>query len=179
VGANARDGRGGLLVEWSDQSQLTLIISAVIAVFGALAAALTSDVRSSGLAIWVCGVAMGSIFLATGSEFVAVVQWISSTLIALGFVLYSVAFGVDDRRPEVLKVLLGLLVGGAFVGCLAYALRESSVAVEVTTRGSDLSEFGRVVFTKYALVLEMVAVTFLLVSLGMGVLARPIVGDEE
>lgn len=80
-----------------------------------------SDVKKSILALWAAGLGVGSLFLILGAEFLAIVQWIVSTLTAISFIFFAVLFGEHQRQPSnkiktrFIQLLLSLLSGGFFL----------------------------------------------------------------
>src|SRR3989344_6991442 len=86
------------MVQVSDPGFVPLALSGV-AIGAAVISAIIDSLRSAALFLWLCGIAMGGIYLSFGAEYLAFVQWVLSTITALSFVFYSVLFG-EEKEPE-------------------------------------------------------------------------------
>lgn len=159
-----------------------------LAVLGVAQATFDSQPWRSILSLWVAGVCVGGIFLNVGAEFLAIVQWIVSTLIAISFVFFSVMFGeyrgaasegeVKESRRE--RLIFGLVSG--FLG-LSFAfvigLGSSGFSVDSAPGSSQpsLSVLGRKLTQEHLLSLEVLGLALFLILVGSGVIARS-EGDE-
>jgi NADH:ubiquinone oxidoreductase subunit 6 (subunit J) len=165
---------------------------AAIAILSALVAALYRDARRVVLALWVCGMCFGAIFLSFGAEVLAIVQWIVSTLVGISLLFFSSMFGelgskeVSEirSRKENFDLLQAAMVGIAFVAILGASLlrfqpdpqwlsRLAAGAASGPSSGQDLQALGQLLTEKHFISLEVLGVTLLLVLVGGGVLARP------
>lgn len=158
---------------------------------GAAMACFVGDLRRAVLALWVCSLGVGGLYLFMGAELLAIIQWIVSTLISIAFVFYAVMFGeygVNDRRPlprriidAIQPVALGLaftaviwLGGGHLSGVVAEAGASFPHAPDGSSMaGQDLAVLGKALAEDHLLSLEILALTLFLVIVGSGVVARP------
>jgi NADH:ubiquinone oxidoreductase subunit 6 (subunit J) len=167
-----------------------VLFFAAIAVLSALVAALYRDARRVVLALWVCGMCLGAIFLSFGAEILAVVQWIVTTLVGISLLFFSSMFGelgskelVEiGSRKEKFDLLQATLVGVAFIAVLGVSFLRFQPDAEwlshLTTTsgpstGQDLQALGQLLTERHFISLEVLGVTLLLVLVGGGVLARP------
>ncbi|MBY0469896.1 NADH-quinone oxidoreductase subunit J [bacterium] len=105
-----------------------------IAVLGGVLATFMTDLRRAVLALWVCGLGVGGLYLSLGAELLAVIQWLLSTLIAIAFIFYAVMFGEfstpedaalgvsvtpePEKKKEWFRPVMPLIVGSAFAGMI-------------------------------------------------------------
>lgn len=154
-------------------------VFAGIALSAALTATVVQNMRRAILALWVAGLAVGALYLTLEAEFLAVVQWIVSTLLTLTFVFFAVMFGefkpYDRRRSrnEWLLISLSAFLGLAFSLIVGMATQNlaSDAGARVHTL-SDLKELGQLLIEKNFVSLEVLALTLFLVLVGSGVVAR-------
>ena len=166
---------------------------AAIAVLSALVAALYRDARRVVLALWVCGMCFGAIFLSFGAEVLAVVQWIVTTLVGISLLFFSSMFGelgskeiteISDSsaRKERFDLVQAAMVGIAFAAVLGAALLRFRPDADWMSHlasdsgpftGQDLQALGGLLTEKHLISLEVLGVTLLLILVGGGVLARP------
>jgi NADH:ubiquinone oxidoreductase subunit 6 (subunit J) len=169
-----------------------VLFFAAIAVLSALVAALYRDARRVVLALWVCGMCFGAIFLSFGAEMLAVVQWIVTTLVGISLLFFSSMFGelgskeISEikSRKENFDLLQAAMVGLAFIGILGVSLLRfkpdaewlshlTAGATSGPSNGQDLQALGQLLTERHFISLEVFGVTLLLVLVGGGVLARP------
>jgi NADH:ubiquinone oxidoreductase subunit 6 (subunit J) len=169
-----------------------VLLFSITAVLSALVAALYRDARRVVLALWVCGMCFGAIFLSFGAEVLAVVQWIVTTLVGISLLFFSSMFGeLGSKEPKEVRsrkdnfdLLQAAMVGIAFVAILGVSLLRfqpdaewASHLVAGTTSGpsagQDLQALGQLLTERHFISLEVLGVTLLLVLIGGGVLARP------
>jgi NADH:ubiquinone oxidoreductase subunit 6 (subunit J) len=144
-------------------------------------AALAPDIRRAVLALWVAGLAAGGLYLTLGSELLAIVQWIVSTVTAISFLFFSVVFGqfrAVERPGRWARTGLAALAGfavAALLGWAAVRMGHDPAPEEVTrlVPGSDLVSLGKVFTGEHFLSLEILGVLMFMVLVGAGVLARP------
>ncbi len=92
-----------------------------ISLSAVIMATFEKHMRRAILALWVAGIGIGALYLTVGAEFLAIVQWIVSTLVTLAFIFFSVMFGEyhgpSPKEPKgtpsilVLSMLLGVVCG--------------------------------------------------------------------
>jgi NADH:ubiquinone oxidoreductase subunit 6 (subunit J) len=154
-----------------------------ITLIGAILATFAGDLRVSILALWVAGLGTGGVLLSLGAELLAVVQWIVSTLITLGLLIYGISYGehgVSDTRPRAqrgVSAILPVLLGLSFSAVIWLGTRHLPAAgVFEPAAGQDLAALGKALLDRHLLSLEVLAVLLFLALVGAGVLARP---EEE
>ena len=154
-------------------------VFAIITFIAVLMATFETHMRRAILALWVAGIGVGAMYLTVGAEFLAIIQWIASTLVAISFVFFAVMFGEyhtplprggDHGR---LLAILAILLGAAFaiiIGLGSGQIPEGSL--NLVTQESDLGTLGRKLTQDHLLSLEVLALTLFLVLVGGGVIAR-------
>ncbi len=154
-------------------------ICSVITLSGALLATFAGDLRVAALALWLTGLGAGGIDLSMGAEFLAVVQWVVSTLITLVLLTYSLAYGeygLKDERPGAkrgISAILPVILGMSFTSIVWVGTRHlPSAGYFEPAPGPDLAVLGRVLMERHLLSLEILAVLLFLALVGAGVLAR-------
>ena len=153
-------------------------VCAIITVTGALAATFMNNVRGAILALWICGLGVGGLFLSFGAEMLAIVQWIISTLGVLSFVFYAVMFGeyhLRDLRPFKVKLtsaILPMLGGCAFTSLIWVGTRDLKMVAETVPAGQDMAALGKLLTENHLVSLEILGLSLLLAIVGSGVIAR-------
>lgn len=143
-----------------------------LAVLTALISAFILDIRYSGLAIWICGIALGGCFLSRGAEFLAVVQWIISTMVSISFAFYSVLLGNREKRRGYSVLIACMILVGGFV-YLVWHSAKSAVMIEIARNSEmNLASIGKLLIDKHVLSLELISLTLFLVIVGAGVISR-------
>jgi NADH:ubiquinone oxidoreductase subunit 6 (subunit J) len=145
-------------------------------------ASFVSQMRQAILALWVAGLGVGAIYLAVGAEFLAVIQWMVSTLVAISFIFFSVMFGEYGGSPYPIKrqqgvlIFLSLVLGALFAGVIAWGARSALEGAhdpqESFRAAGDLAVFGQKLIQDHLLSLEVLALTLFFVLVGGGVIAR-------
>ena len=163
-----------------------------MAIGSALLATFVGDIRKAIMSLWLTGLGVGGLYLLMGAELLAIVQWVVSTLVAMGFLFYAVMFGeygLGDSRPPLKRAAAAFfptLLGAGFVAVLWYGASELKGFTDIQpeafrTSGmtaqnlgeTNLTLLGRVLADEHLLSLEILALTLFLVVLGSGVVARP------
>ena len=149
-----------------------------------LMATFERQMRRAILALWVAGIGVGAIYLTVGAEFLAIIQWIVSTLVAISFVFFSVMFGEynhtapKEKKGSYLILVLSLLLGFGFSVVIWLGSKElPEVFLALNKEGSDLNSVGKMLTQDNLLSLEVLALILFLVLLGGGVVARSEGGD--
>jgi NADH:ubiquinone oxidoreductase subunit 6 (subunit J) len=161
-------------------------IFAAITLSAVLMATFVNHMRRAILALWVAGLGVGAMYLTVGAEFLAIIQWIISTLVTISFVFFSVMFG-EYNTPKVKEhkkngwvlTLLSLFLGAGFAAIIwlgAGNLPEAGLIEP--TQLSDLGLVGKTLTQDNLLSLEVLALTLFLVLVGGGVVARSEGGDQ-
>jgi NADH:ubiquinone oxidoreductase subunit 6 (subunit J) len=167
-------------------------IFSTLALLACLYAAVSGRLQNSVLGLWAAGLAVGAIYLSFGAEYLAILQWVVSTLIAIGSmffvtVMHDKAYEEDTRptRQRVLPIALSLLLAAGFVGVAWIGLKDlageqfllaGSGAVGASQR---LSFIGKLLTENHVLSLEVLAITLLMVLVGSAVIARLELGPRE
>ncbi len=149
-----------------------------------LIATFERQMRRAILALWVAGIGVGAMYLTVGAEFLAITQWIVSTLVAISFVFFSVMFGEynytapREKKGSYLILVLSLLLGFGFSVVIWLGSKElPEVFLALNKEGSDLNSVGKMLTQDNLLSLEVLALILFLVLLGGGVVARSEGGD--
>jgi NADH:ubiquinone oxidoreductase subunit 6 (subunit J) len=161
------------------------IIMTLVAVF---LATFVNQTRQAILALWVAGLGIGGLYLTLGAEFLAIIQWIISTLVTIGFIFFAVMFGEFNSavktqklsRNEIITLSLAVVLGICFamIVWLGAGNLDSQI-VAAPDQVSDLSAFGHKLIEEHFLSIEVLALTLFLVLLGGGVIARSEGGPES
>ena len=148
----------------------------------ALIATFVRQMRRAILALWVASLGIGGLYLTLGAEFLAIVQWVMSTLTTISFIFFSVLFGEyntppgrTDRtgRKDILRTVLSIVLGCGFTAIIwlgAQSLPEGSLLFP--SHAADVAVLGRTLTQDHLLSLEVLALTLFLVLVGGGVVAR-------
>lgn len=157
----------------SDAAGIALVLS-VLAAVAAVVVVVIDRLRSATLFLWICGMAVGGVYLSFGAEYLAVVQWILSTLAALSFIFYSILFGEEQKKQERwMWPMASILVGIGLVLVLTLNLRDLSPAEKINGLGTTLALLGRTIISEHFLALKVLIVALLVVGVGAGILSRP------
>ncbi len=162
------------------------LVFAGIALAAVLMATFVGHMRVAILSLWVAGLSVGAVYLTLGAEFLAIVQWIVSTLVTISFLFFAVMFGEyhppeSKRSNKTLFVqAISLVLGCIFailLGLVSYQL--PSAPQTDFADGSDLKMVGRLLTQSNLLSLEVLALTLFLVLVGGGVVARSEGGESQ
>jgi NADH:ubiquinone oxidoreductase subunit 6 (subunit J) len=161
-------------------------IFAGITLSAVVMATFAANMRQAVLALWVAGLGVGAMYLTVGSEFLAIVQWIISTLVTLSFVFFAVMFG-EYNAPKarhsginILLTSLSVALGFCFAAVVWLGSKDLPDNFHVPpTGGNDLEVVGRTLTQNNLLSLEVLALTLFLVLVGGGVIARSEGGDTK
>ena len=157
---------------------MIFVLCAVITIAGAVAATFMDDVRRAILALWISGLGVGGLFLSSGAEMLAIIQWIISTLGVLSFIFYSVMFGeyhLKDTRPlkpKLISVILPVLGGSAFTALIWTGTRDLPRLSEGVAGPQDMAALGKLLTENHLVSLEVLGLSLLLTIVGSGVIAR-------
>lgn len=145
-----------------------------------LMATFVGHMRVAILSLWVAGLGVGAVYLTLGAEFLAIVQWIVSTLVTISFLFFAVMFG-EYHQPEKTREIkkdLFVQISALVLGCV-FAVMLGLISSNLPTGpqtefadGSDLKIVGRLLTQENLLSLEVLALTLFLVLVGGGVVAR-------
>lgn len=164
---------------------MTLIVSmfSILTVTAAIVALVLSDMRKVIVASWVTGMSAGALFLSFGAEYLAIVQWLVTTLVAISFLIYASLFGgyasLDARpkREKIFDALPAAVIGLSFFAILTFAVLGKSEAL--VGPAPDLGAVGQSLVEKHAISLELLGFLLLAVLIGAGVISRAEVPEGE
>src|SRR6185437_7619251 len=94
-------------------------------------ATISQDLRYSILCMWIAGLGIGAIFLTVDAEFLGIIQWIISTLVAISFILFAVMFGdfgsgeSRKTRTNYLMTFCSIVLGLGFSALIWLATSET------------------------------------------------------
>lgn len=162
-------------------------VFAAITLSAVLMATFVNHMRRAILALWVAGLGVGAMYLTVGAEFLAIIQWIISTLVTISFVFFSVMFGEynapkekEQKKNRWILTVLSLFLGAGFAAIIwlgAGNLPEAGLIEPA--QPSDLNLVGKVLTQDNLLSLEVLALTLFLVLVGGGVVSRSEGGDQS
>lgn len=156
-------------------------VFAGITLAAVLVATFVNQIRQAILALWIAGLGIGALYLTVGAEFLAIIQWIVSTVVTISFVFFAVMFGEynSSKRKKMTKVkclltLMTLILGIGFAAVIELGTRSLPEGMEnLSSQMSDLVVIGKSLTQDHLLSLEVLALTLFLVLVGGGVIARP------
>ncbi|MCC7442222.1 MAG: NADH-quinone oxidoreductase subunit J [Bdellovibrionales bacterium] len=157
-------------------------ISSALAIAAAVAATLFVELKRAVLALWVCALCLGGMYLSLNAEYLAIVQWLVATLGVCAFVFFSVLLGSREGRESWAKPVVGLLVTGLLAALIGWVSMAHLPSIEWDRAGEGVAGLGRVLVSDYLLPIEILALTLFLVVVGAGVITRPErrgLNDEE
>lgn len=126
-----------------------------------------------GIALWLCGITLGAIYLHMGAEFLAIVQWLLSTLLCMALVFHAILLGDQDELPSgpqwfvVLPLTTALFV---VIGWVAYSSVLGSVPLQWNYYG--LMDFGKKLVSDYFLTVVVAGLGALIALIAIGSLER-------
>ena len=162
----------------------------IITLSSAMLAAFIADLRTALLWLWVTGLGMGGIYLSLGAEVLAVLQWVVSTLVAVGSIYYSAMLGEygepqpapgEPKGPAPWRTIIGSavlpgIVGSGFLVWIYLGsskqflkMQESSTVLPPL----NLQGLGQTLIGDHILSLSVLGLTLFMILVGGGVLARP------
>jgi NADH:ubiquinone oxidoreductase subunit 6 (subunit J) len=156
----------------------------VLTVFAAAFAIAVSDTRKVVLSSWVASTSAGALFLCSGAEYLALVQWIVGTLVAISFLVYASMFGeygvTDSRssRDRIFDLIPALALGAAFfcmvmLGAQGLGGGVASSLPAAPALATDLAGVGQAFSERHIISLELLGFLLLTVLIGAGVISRP------
>jgi NADH-quinone oxidoreductase subunit J len=160
-------------------------VFAVLALLSAAFATLSQNLKYSILCLWITGLGIGAIFLTINAEFLGIIQWIISTLVAISFIFFAVMFGDfgsnerRQRRPIYLSVW-SLLIGMGFSAVIWLAT--SGLPVRETTEKFteiDIKKIGMGLVNTHFLALEVLTMSLFIVLIGCGSITKIEKGNSK
>lgn len=147
-------------------------VFAIITIVSGACAVMAPTLRTTALSLWICGLGVGSLFLGMGAEYIAVAQWILSTLVSVSFVFYSVLFGEVKKKEKPVKVASGIACGLLFIGVINFGFQDLPIQSSGVTP-LKLGEFGISLISDHFLSIKVLALTLMMAIVGAGVISRP------
>ena len=151
----------------------------VVILGSALTATFVRHIRIAILALWVTSLGVGGLYLTMGAEFLAIIQWMISTLMTVSFIFFSVMFGEfnsatpRENKRDILRLGLAVVIGLSFTAIIGLGSKPLVEGLLLIPREDvDLSALGRRLTEDHFLSLEVLALTLFLVLVGGGVIAR-------
>jgi NADH:ubiquinone oxidoreductase subunit 6 (subunit J) len=153
---------------------MLISILGIFAIVFALMAAVVGNLRYVTLALWMCNLFVGAIYLSLGSEFLAVVQWIVASLMAIAFLFYAVLFGTSHpSEPDYRGIGIASLPGVSFVSVFSF-LSFNQIGADVGQHSKlGLAEIGTHLLNDYFLPTLLVSLLIFLAIVGIGIVSRP------
>lgn len=148
------------------------ICCGVSCIFAAVAA-ISDQLRVSALALWVCGLGVGGVYISLGAEFLAVLQWIVSSLVGIGFVLYSLLFGKEEEKRDWLKTVPAFLIGLVFIFAISLVSSDLTGKPNSNPDSVTIVELGKNLVSGEFVSLIILSLTLLMTVIGSGVVSRP------
>lgn len=138
----------------------------------ALVGVVLRSVRASLICVWASAFFAGAAFLALGAEFLAIVQWIVSSVCTLGFLFFELMFGNENAWSSKTKrydAVAAALIALIFAATLVLTMQKQGTGVLDHVSMLDL---GRAMLRRYFLLIQVLAVVLLVSVVGIGVIAR-------
>jgi len=147
-------------------------ICGILALLSGAVATFVNELRLSLVALWLAGLAVGGVFLSVGAEYLAVVQWIVSTLLCITFLLFSSLYDPKTERPTGKFYLMSILIGLGFIAVIWSAVFQLPHGGVLEENAIGLVDLGKAMVKRNFLAIELLAVTFLIVIVGAGAISR-------
>lgn len=167
----------------------------------ALAVAILKNSRKSIVALWLTGLATGSLMLKMGAEVLALVQWMSSTVLAITLIYFANLFGEfhlgqktkGESKEQSLageetalkgtsqkyKWSLGAVGAVSLLPFFLKGIQQGKLPDEfLRMENTDLFALGAEMVRSHLLAVEVVGMLLLLAVVGGGILARSAQNDE-
>jgi NADH:ubiquinone oxidoreductase subunit 6 (subunit J) len=154
---------------------MVIIVAAVVVVV------FSTRIRAVILCLWLAGLAIGGVYTLMGAEMLGFIQMITASLTGASLFFFSMIFGEKiehDDNPKLQKILhrLAVLVGSAmysFVLGLGFQPQlRGQLPDDLPFGVVDMNVLGGKLTHDYVLSFQIIALTFLIILIGGGVLAR-------
>jgi len=143
-------------------------LSVLLGVF----AALSTSIKNAAFYLWLCGLSLGVTFLVAMSEFVALAQWLVSSLIYLTFVFHTQKSEDASFLSDWVKQGLSGFIGFLFILGLYFGLKDSVSRIRLGDDLISVYELGHYILSDQLLSVEVLSLSFFLVVVGIGVLGK-------
>ncbi len=143
-----------------------------------LFAALATQRKRIALLLWVAGILQGVLFLVSGSEVLAVLQWLQASFFGFLTLIYLTVLGGGSELPqfELKRVFGPVLLSIGFGGVLWEGLAATSLQIQTIVEENQLTrmnEVGKALVMKHFLLIPVLAVFSLVAVVGIGQMTRP------
>ena len=158
---------------------IVFLLTALITVAGALAAALLRNLVHCALSLTVTFAGLALLYLQLDAQFAGFVQilvYIGAVAILVVFaILLTRGSGIPEYRSYSTSWFAGLTIAAAVFALLAWAVTKSfpAGAATASTPSATVQSIGAALMSSYALPLEIVAVLLTVALIGAVIVAMP------
>jgi NADH-quinone oxidoreductase subunit J len=158
---------------------IVFLLTAVLTVAGALAAALLRNLVHCALSLTVTFAGLALLYLQLDAQFAGFVQilvYIGAVAILVVFaILLTRGSGIPEYRSYSTSWFAGLTIAAAVFALLAWAVTKSfpAGAATASTPAATVQSIGAALMSSYALPLEIVAVLLTVALIGAVIVAMP------
>ena len=158
---------------------IVFLLTAVLTVAGALAAALLRNLVHCALSLTVTFAGLALLYLQLDAQFAGFVQilvYIGAVAILVVFaILLTRGSGIPEYRSYSTSWFAGLTISAAVFALLAWAVTKSfpAGAATASTQAATVQSIGAALMSSYALPLEIVAVLLTVALIGAVIVAMP------
>lgn len=158
---------------------IVFLLTTVLTVTGALAAALLRNLVHCALSLTVTFAGLALLYLQLDAQFAGFVQilvYIGAVAILVVFaILLTRGSGIPEYRSYSTSWFAGLTIAAAVFALLAWVVTKSfpAGAVTVSTPAATVQSIGAALMSSYALPLEIVAVLLTVALIGAVIVAMP------
>ncbi len=159
-----------------------MIALAVVLIAAVMVVVFSTRIRAVILCLWVAGLAVGGIYTLMGAEMLGFMQMIAASLTGASLFFFSMIFGEkieNNESPKIQKfihyfmVLAGSTVYAAVLGLGFQSLLKQQLPDDLPFKVIDMNVLGGKLTHDYILSFQIIALTFFIILVGGGVLARP------
>ena len=159
-----------------------MIALMVILVAAVIVVTFSSQIRAVILCLWLMGLVVGGIYTLMGAEMLGFIQMVSATLTGVSLYFFSMIFGEkieNDEQPKYQKifhrvcVFLGATLYSVVLGLGFQPLLQQQLPNHIAFAVVDMNALGGKLTHEYILSFQIIALTFFIILIGGGVLARP------
>lgn len=146
------------------------VFAIFLIILGASGAVITEDYRKAALLLWLCGVGVGACYLATGMEYLALLQLALATLLGVAQIFHSALFpqrGAALGLSNTLALFAAVIVT---VGVVAFKWDFISATFLFNQEWRSVS--GLEVLKSYLIVFELLILILCLTWIGVCCLVR-------
>lgn len=156
---------------------IVFLLTALLTVAGALAAALLRNLVHCALSLTVTFAGLALLYLQLDAQFAGFVQilvYIGAVAILVVFaILLTRGSGIPEYRSYSTSWFAGLTIAAAVFALLTWAVTKSLPAGTTSTPAATVQSIGAALMSSYALPLEIVAVLLTVALIGAVIVAMP------